>query len=189
MTLPKIEPVSITNDQNQTQMQQPMTLPKIEPVTMNSNENQQPITLPKIEPVIASENPEIKMNDIKIEPIVNAEVVDKSPIMIEDNADDSSASHTSRTSENESHDTSGHSMLSDNNGMSMHSGDLDLHHVEQSHSNVSEDHLAFNPSELSNEDVETVHVDADKVNDDMGQEVILGDDHSEQSENKSMIII
>lgn len=170
-----------------TNEQQPVTLPKIEPIS--GIDNQQPVILPKVNTVLDNQEPEIHMNDIKIDPVVNSEVIDKSPITIDDHVDHSSASNTSMTSENESNDSSHQSMHSTQEGFSMHSGDLDLHEVAQSHSNVSEEHDIFNPDELSNEDIETVHVDPEKVNDEDGQHVILGEDSSEHSADKSMIII
>ena len=161
---------------------------QIQSSVISSNLDQEPnvVQIPNQSPNIINDKPIISADEIKVDPIINSEVINKSPINIGEDSHSidshstsshSATSHSSETSSNHS---------SDHHEDSIKSSDLDTHGITQLDENNDE---MFAPSEYSNEDIETVDVDPKTVNDGKGQDVILGDDTSEDFENKSMVII
>jgi len=142
------------------------------------------MVLPKIEPEVITDQPQIQMNDMKVEPIVHSEVIDKSPITISHEDGDSEHSMSPDNSSMDSSISGENSNSGDQ--MSLKSSDLDTHQAQME--GESSDLLLLDPSERSNMDEDTVQIDPGLVNKDK-QTVILGDDKSQDLEDKSNILI
>jgi hypothetical protein len=143
-----------------------------------SNQTPNVITTPNPTPEIIN-NPKIEMGkEIKVDPIINSEIENESAdISISDKSTKSSDSLNSQDSddtlENETHKET----------VSFHNGDMDPHKAD--HDDLQP---MINPSELSDFDEETVHVDPHKVNKREGQSVILGGDDSPKTlDNQSKL--
>ena len=180
-------PTNMPMEQTNMPVQNPQ---KIQVDSIPTQTMPQKVVIPKVETQITADEPQITMGDMKVEPIVHSEVINKSAISVHDDSspshDHHSSSHSSDTSHH-SHDSHGsHSSGNAHDQMSLHSPDLDLHDVE--HHSQSED-MHINPSESSVDDETTVHLNASHVNDDQGLDVILGEDKSQDIENRSNIII
>lgn len=174
-------PIQQPNVQSQLPVQTEPTLSNLVSQPIQQTVDQTPLTIESMTPNIVTEKPIIEAQNIKVEPIVNTEVINKSPI----NAfTEDQVQHSELTSE----------------VSSMKSVDVD----EQTFVNHSPSHFAnpsviqnptnqadeFNASELSDFDEETVIVDPDKVNNEDGQSVTLGGEQSEENlDNKSILII
>ena len=138
-------------------------------VSDNANLAPNVITTPNSTPEIIN-NPKIEMGkEIKVDPVINQTIENESADSVSyDNSSKSSDSlHSDESDGTEEH-------VSHKETVSFHNGDIDPHKADL----TDDAHLLINPSELSDFDEETVHVDPHKVNKREGQSVILGGDDS-----------
>ena len=139
-------------------------------------------------PEIINDQPIISNDEIKVDPIVNTEVINKSPINVE--TDENDISHLNMTDMN----SEDHGLLDE---ISHKSVDHSIHNdlVEITDSDLDDKPLTDEikleePDILDNVDEETVDIDPNTINDENGQSVVLGDETSEDNiSSKSMIII
>ena len=143
--------------------------------------NQTPLTIESTRPNVINEEPIIESQDIKMEPIVNSEVINKSPVNVFSEEQTQQSAISSEVSSSKSGDQDQEIFVNQSQGA------LENSKSEQSLTSGSGD---FSPSQLSDFDEETVEVDPSKVNDENGQSVTLGEEQSEKSlDDKSILII
>ena len=146
---------------------------------IETNVKQTPLTIESMSPNVVNETPIISAQDIKVEPIVNSDVINKSPIT--NNLDEKSQQSAFKSEISSAMSMDQESFINQSEG--------NLNQLDDGQDTTSQP-VFESPSERSDFDEETVFVDPDKVNDKEGQSVVLGGDESENIlDNKSNIII
>lgn len=170
------QPLAQTQAQPMTPMNTAVNQPMAQPTT------QTPLTLESVSPEVINEKPIVSAENIKVEPIVNSEVINKSPINNIAETQEQPTFGESEASSTMSADKEEESFLNQSPQI------IDQASASQDLESGTQDLGA--PSELSDFDEESVVVDPEKVNDQDGQSVTLGEEGSEQSfDDKSILII
>ena len=131
-------------------------------------------------PDVISDEPIISSDNIKIEPVINSDVINETPIEVltpeEDNSekDESEKDNKSQESDVQDDNSGSSENLSEKNpSEDITETDLDRLPISQDNQEID------SPDELNNVDEETVQIDPDAVNDENGQTVVLGDEPNE----------